>query len=209
MNSMPESTRHERGRVANRYLRDRLQRHESGAREETIEERLLGAYLDHHVKKRLFQYLITGSNGEEAMGQLVHVVVQLAFSVLLSQERDELEDALHIRTSFCTLPVYARSTEQPVLGGLDLGSSSALGVACADAGSVACVDIDLSAKQIERLYHYPWAVRHIVRTIDTVTPIALDFKVCIGLRPEEGRFRLVRGADEHTPMLGMTTTLAG
>ena len=203
------STRHERGRVTNRYLRERVSGYDAAARDETIEERLLGAYLDYQVKKRLFQYLVTGSNGEEAMGQLVRVVVQLAFSVLLSQQRDELEDALQIHTSFCTTPAYSQSTERPVLGGLDLGASSALGVACADAGSVACVDICLSAGQLERLYNHPWAVRHIVRAVDTVTPIALDFRVRVGLRPEQGCFRLVRGTDERTPMLGMTTTLAG
>lgn len=205
----PESGRYERGRITNRYLRDRLRRYEDERDEESLEETLLCTYLDYQVKKRLFQYLIAGINGRDALGHLVHVVVQLAFNVLLSQKRDELEDSLQIRTDFTVTPEYGSSTVQSTLGSLDLGVSSALGSAAADAGTVACIAVDLSASQLSRLYDHPWTLRHILRAFDTVIPIDFDFRIRFRLRPREGSFLLVSHSDENTPMLGMTTTLAG
>lgn len=207
--SVPENP-YERGRIINRCLQERMVRHEAKAQTDTLEEPLLGAYLDHQVRKRLLQYLFSGTNGVDALDHLLHVVVQLAFSVLLSQERNELEDALNVRSHTRVLPAYSSCTDTPRLGTLDLGSSSALGYASAAAGALVHIDIGLSDKQMARLHNHPWTLSHLLRAIDTVIPIDFDFRLHFGLRESQGSFRL--SGDVHSDsssLLGMTTTLAG
>jgi hypothetical protein len=137
------------------------------------------------------------------------VVVQLSFSVLLSQDRDELEDALKVRTRVCLAPAYALPGERAVLGSMQMGGSVALGTSCADAGTAARIDVALGAGQLVRLYRHPWVLRHLVRALDSVVPIEFDFTVRFGLRAGEGEFRLGGGSEDEASFLGMTTALAG
>lgn len=203
--------RYTRGRIANRYLRDRTLGREADSLARSLEESVLAAYLDQQVRRRLLQYLLAGVNGVDPFGQMVHTVVQLAFRILLSQGRDELEDAMNIRCQTRITNGYSRSGRPPGLGELGLGRTSALGSSSADAGSVVSIDTEISEKQLTRLYDHPWAIPHMLRVLDTVVPMNLNFKIRFRMHVSEGGFRLTSAAaaDTNRCMLGVTTRLPG
>jgi hypothetical protein len=198
----------ERGCVVNNGLRERLSEHPQDA---SVEGNLLTTYLDYHVKRRLLQYLLTGENGVDAFGNMIGSVIRLAFKVLLSQSRDEIEDATRIGCEVGVRPDYSISPESPRLGGLGLGRGNALGYATADAGPLVFVEIRLSEKQLVRLHDHPWALSAVMRVLDAVVPIQNNYRVQFRLRTPGDAFRLVGASDAEDGkcVLGFTTALKG
>jgi hypothetical protein len=196
----------ERGRIANRFLNDCMAQYQATKQEPSLEESLLASYLAHHVRRRLRQYLLAGINGVDALGALIHSVVQLTFSVLLSQGRNELEDALNTRSHVNVLHTHALSSRAAELGRLELGRTSALGYAAADAGPTVNVGVEISSNQWVRLNEHAWTLPHFMHVLDMVVPIDFDFVLHFILRPSERGFCLATDKRERS-MLGMTTML--
>ncbi len=179
------------------------------ARQESLEEAVLAAYVDRHVGKRLKQYLMAGTNDLEGFRQLVQAVVQVTFSLLLSQGNDELEDARNIRCQVEMTTGYTLSNQPVGLGHMDLGRTSALGCASADAGPVVRIESEISAEQAVRLYRARWVLPHISRVLDSVIPLYLSFELSFRMHPADGLFRLATSESDGRDVciLGVTTGL--
>jgi hypothetical protein len=203
--------RHERGSIGNAFLRDAVLAGRADGSPPSMEESLIGADLDHQVRRRLGHYLVAGFNGTEAFADLIGAVMRLAVSVLLSQGREEIADAMRVECRIDTSYAHVQSAKPQALGGLELNGGAALGVASAAAGPVVRIAASVSEAQLVRMCENPWVLPHLMRALETVVPLHLDFVIEFSVRAPETGFRLASATPGETSAsrLGLTTVLHG